>query len=273
MMSVVWINIFLFLTFFSSCGSEREKTVSLKTDYDEGQVSSQAYDSSSEFYGIHAPLGWKQLPITFKITEALTDEQKIGVKKAMETWEIACGKILFSYTGSDPKKGDDFEQLYSSLNDTLNSMYTHLDWTKTGKRSLVMATTIWTNEPGTKGLQIATSDVHFNAQYYFLSDSLKSSLPRNEDRDFVDMESLALHELGHLLGLSHMAEESDPDSIMNPTLVAGESRYARLLSSLDIKRIQKIYGCQQNACDRNWVEKTIKEKEKDALPKKSLDSL
>lgn len=260
------------LQFLISCGSENSKTVSLKTDYDDSQGSSQAYDSASEFFGIHAPMGWKTLPIAFKTSNQLTNEQKVGLKKAMETWEIACGKDLFSYAGTDSKNGDDFDQLYSSLDDSINSMYHHLDWTKTGKRSLVMATTIWTNVSGTKGLQIETSDIHFNIQYYFLADSLKSSLPKNENRDFIDTESLALHELGHMLGLSHMGEEYDSDSIMNPTLLAGEGRYARVLSSGDIKRIQKIYGCQGNLCSKEQIIKALKEKEKETSAKNPINS-
>jgi len=65
----------------------------------------------------------------------------------------------------------------------------------------------------------------------------------------VDMESLALHELGHLLGLGHIPAAVDPYSIMNPSLLIGEGLANRRVSRGDIERIQKIYGCVGKACN------------------------
>ena len=63
------------------------------------------------------------------------------------------------------------------------------------------------------------------------------------------MQSLAIHELGHLLGLAHVEEGVDPVSVMNPSLFIGEGLTARKLSRGDITRIQTIYGCEGSACD------------------------
>ena len=72
---------------------------------------------------------------------------------------------------------------------------------------------------------------------------------RNDERLVVDMESLALHELGHLLGLSHVDQSLDRYSIMNPSLLIGEGLITRNISRGDIARLQKIYGCAGTACD------------------------
>jgi hypothetical protein len=56
------------------------------------------------------------------------------------------------------------------------------------------------------------------------------------------MESLALHEVGHLLGLSHISEQDDKYSVMNPSLFIGEGMMTRRLSESDIDRIRSIYG-------------------------------
>lgn len=68
-----------------------------------------------------------------------------------------------------------------------------------------------------------------------------------------DLEHIALHELGHVLGFSHVAEQDDPDSIMN---AVGVFRYRRTrdgrkyfyitpqrdLSRGDYIRIKSAYG-------------------------------
>jgi len=56
------------------------------------------------------------------------------------------------------------------------------------------------------------------------------------------MESLAVHELGHLLGLTHVKETEDRFSVMNPSLFIGEGMITRRLSKGDIVRIRSIYG-------------------------------
>ena len=63
------------------------------------------------------------------------------------------------------------------------------------------------------------------------------------------MESMALHELGHLLGLTHSSAEDDPLSIMNPALLIGEGLANRTMSESDVKRIQQVYGCAGGACN------------------------
>jgi hypothetical protein len=117
-----------------------------------------------------------------------------------------------------------------------------------GKANTVLATTIWDNAKSDLNA-IDTADIRFNDQYYFLSDSFNAVVPESDTREIVDMETLALHELGHLLGLTHIAEDEERLSIMNPALFIGAGSGRAKLSRGDIERIQKVYGCAGSACN------------------------
>jgi len=56
----------------------------------------------------------------------------------------------------------------------------------------------------------------------------------------VDVESVALHELGHFAGLPHSTGAAD---VMQPTIGAGVSR--RILSNNDIAALQGLYGARR----------------------------
>ncbi|KAL5800398.1 hypothetical protein ACOSQ4_033282 [Xanthoceras sorbifolium] len=70
---------------------------------------------------------------------------------------------------------------------------------------------------------------------HFDADEIWSSNPRLNE---LDLESVAVHEIGHLLGLGH--EPTKPEAIMYPTFSYG--RIKRDLNSDDIQGIQTLYG-------------------------------
>ncbi|KAL3840992.1 hypothetical protein ACJIZ3_025583 [Penstemon smallii] len=57
----------------------------------------------------------------------------------------------------------------------------------------------------------------------------------------VDLESVAVHEIGHLLGLGHSSVE---DAIMYPTISSGTRKVE--LSSDDVLGVQELYGSNPN---------------------------
>jgi hypothetical protein len=235
---------------FVACGSQLYK-VSMKDDTSP-TTSADNQDPADPSFGLHAPDGWKELPIHFVVAQDISQAQLRGLTHAMNTWETAVGRKLFVFEGVEKGvTGDSFSDLYSSLNDGINGYYLDDNWEKTGKPQVVLATTIWDNEP-TDAKAIRTADIRFNAKFYLIGDSF--DLTPVDKREVVDMETLALHELGHMLGLSHMNPAIDSYSIMTPSLYIGEGLADRKLSRGDIERIQKIYGCKADSCD---IDKTL----------------
>ena len=57
----------------------------------------------------------------------------------------------------------------------------------------------------------------------------------------VDLESVAVHEIGHLLGLGHSSVE---ESIMYPTITTGKRKVD--LTNDDVEGIQYLYGANPN---------------------------
>lgn len=233
---------------FIACGAQMYQ-VNLEEDHDPSKVPNYAKNPDSKYYGLHATDGWQELPIDFKTGSSLNKDQLSGLKECMGIWERAVGKKLFNYMGTDQRDGDHFKDLYSSLEDSTNGHYLDFDWDKTGKSNMVLATTIWDTSSSNKDA-ILTSDIRFNVQYYLIGDSYTLIPDDNENREVVDMTTLCLHELGHMLGLTHVEKKYDSQSIMSPTIFIGEGLANRHLSCGDIKRIQQIYGCSGEACDQ-----------------------
>ena len=233
---------------FVACGTQLYR-VSVKDDHDHAIVAKSNPDANNPkaaSYGIHALSGWEKIPIPFRFGADLSYDQKLQLIAAIKTWEWAVGRNLFTYEGiHEDTTGDSFDDLYSSLNDTINGHYGDRNWKKTAKPEQVLATTIWKNSG--QEAQINRADIRFNEEFYVIGDSLV--LASEDDKPVVDMQSLALHELGHLLGLSHVDESVDELSVMNPTLFVGEGLTYRYLSRGDIERIQMIYGCRNTSCD------------------------
>ncbi len=237
---------------FIACGAQMYR-VSLAEDHDAAKVSADSGNPNSPLYGLHSPHGWVKLPIEFKVGNSMDPQQKTGLLAAMKTWEIATGKTLFKFIGvQDGVDGDSFPDLYSSLKDAVNGQYLDANWKKTGKPDVVLATTIWNNS-NQDSAAISTADIRFNVQDYVLGDSLSIKgayvEATGQFKDPVDMQTLALHELGHLLGLTHISSDVDAVSIMNPYVYIGEGLTNRHVSTGDIERIQKIYGCEGAVCD------------------------
>ncbi|XP_006662595.1 metalloendoproteinase 4-MMP-like [Oryza brachyantha] len=78
--------------------------------------------------------------------------------------------------------------------------------------------------------------LHFNAQNHWAVDLSADSSP-----DAVDLESVATHEIGHILGLDHATSVS---SVMYPYISLRERKVQ--LSGDDVQGIQELYGVNPN---------------------------
>ncbi|WCJ35745.1 matrix metalloproteinase [Euphorbia peplus] len=75
-----------------------------------------------------------------------------------------------------------------------------------------------------------------HGKFHFDGDETWSENPGPNE---VDLESVAVHEIGHLLGLNH---SKDPNAIMFAYFNYGVTK--RDLATDDIQRIRALYGLQ-----------------------------
>ncbi|PNT07654.1 hypothetical protein POPTR_013G100400v4 [Populus trichocarpa] len=73
-----------------------------------------------------------------------------------------------------------------------------------------------------------------NGRFHYDADEKWSTNPA---MDQIDLESVAVHEIGHLLGLAH---SSDSNAVMYPSIAAGTKK--RNLAQDDIDGIHALYG-------------------------------
>jgi hypothetical protein len=236
---------------FISCGAQM-----YKAPMDAGGSGSELANGQADFtnpdspeFGLHAPQGWVKLPIVYTIENDINAQQLKALQEAIATWEMAVGKKLFTFeTSVKNKPGSSFPDLASALDDRLNGHYDRPSWAKTGKKTEVLATTVWLNNDADYRV-IDKADIHYNTEYYFITDAMTGQTM--DEREIVDMQSLALHELGHLLGLAHVSDKIDSSSIMNPSMYIGQGLATRYLSEGDVERIRKVYGCVGSNCSDN----------------------
>lgn len=224
---------------FVACGAQ---TYRIPVNNDVGVVSKNGMSAAiNNIEGIHSPQGWAgRLPIGYRFAPDVDPQKRLQIQKAMLTWEKGAEVSLFNYEGLDDRIGRDFVGLYKPLDDMINGHYFDETWViSTNKPAEVLATTIWENDASNKGV-IIKADIRYNSENYILGNSLENY--SEGEKVIVDLESLALHEIGHLLGLAHMSEDDDPFSVMLPTLFIGEGTYARVLSDGDTERIRRIYN-------------------------------
>ncbi len=205
--------------------------------------------------------GWGQdfnYPITVDISTSINSENAslvTYIQNAVDTWNNAIGRtILTLRTGTVTKTGNDFKGLFLPLLEAYHALYYDQisggsgGWTSnTGKPSTTIATTIYSSKQNT----ISNASIRFNRDTYYFGET---TTDYNTSTQYVaDMESIALHELGHLLGLGHATTETN--SAMYPTISVGHSTvgsptYVRCVSLNDIDRIRSIYtgGTASTAC-------------------------
>lgn len=181
---------------------------------------------------------WSSFPVRYFVTDRGTDgvspEQFQGaMQRAFAVWEAIEGADIRSefvgFTGAPPRLGDDM---------------TVLGFVARPEQERVLGSTSFLID--TVDGRIIESDIFFNSSFAW-------SVAAGGDTTGFDLESIAVHEIGHLLGLGHSAigeTEVRPggrrviaaEAVMFPIAFAPGNIQGRTLKADDVAGIIDIYG-------------------------------
>jgi hypothetical protein len=179
------------------------------------------------------PVTWDAGTVTMKLllntTPVLSDGSTYvsSVQTALQTWNSEIATIQFASATGVPA---------SPANNTLNEVAFDSTVYGTAFDANVLAITVfyYSNNPRTDGTYRRTqADIIFNNAYTW--DSYRGPL-----RAAQDIQRVALHELGHVLGLDHPDEAIPPQSVsaqMNSNVSNLDT-----LTADDIAGAQSLYG-------------------------------
>ena len=155
-------------------------------------------------------------PVVMFIDETVPDVYRDAIKRAANTWNKNVGREVIKIGGVTNSKGP--------VQDGANIIYFMDSWEQDRTNEQARTTVYWA------GTRIYEADIRVNARdfNYFWSDNVSSGR--------VDIESLILHEMGHVLGLGH---NTSAKSVMAKSLPSAFLR--RDLSDSDLSSIRCEY--------------------------------
>lgn len=164
-------------------------------------------------------VSWDQFPIEFYVHKDVPESYYPAILEAMNQWMYTTNIAMFELVGVYEGTEQQAEK------DDINVIYNMSSW-ETG-RSREQARTIiyWTETT------IHEADIQLNASDHQFDIDGGSVSPLK-----VDLISLMVHELGHVLGLKHT---DDIPSVMNSYLESGTER--RELTMMDIESLKCEY--------------------------------
>jgi hypothetical protein len=152
-------------------------------------------------------------PVNLYYSPSVPEWAKPEIAAAAQVWEQAIGKLVFKLSNLD---------ISQPKQDGVSVIYWKSEWPEELSVEQAFTTVYWESN------QIFEADIQVNAKDFVFSDS--------PDESEIDLESVMIHELGHVLGLEH---NTPGMSVMEPVLFSGEIR--RQLYSIDYEDIQCEY--------------------------------
>ena len=153
-------------------------------------------------------VSWKtDLPVTLYLDASVPYDYVQPIQAAMKVWNSYSQKAIhqdFFKLGNGSPGGS------SPTLDGYSKIYLMNAWESNLPNEQARTTIYWT------GAKIYEADMRLNGyNFQFYTDN------SNPDMAKVNLESLILHELGHVIGLAHVL---DPSSVMQPSLANGQLR-------------------------------------------------
>ena len=154
--------------------------------------------------------------VSYRINENTADctGEGAAVQTAAATWTAAPANFSFSYAGATGATSVG----YNDVNEII--------WTTSLGAGIIAQATIWYS-----GDTILENDIQFQDNYAWSIGAIAEA---------YDVETIALHELGHWLCLDDLYEPADSDKVMYGYGSTGQTK--RALHADDIAGIQSIYG-------------------------------
>ena len=162
------------------------------------------------------------LPVNVYLDSSVPQSYVSSIEGAMAIWNNLGQKVanhdFFVLRSGDPGSP-------TPAQDGYNKIYVMHTWEPNLANEQARTTIYW------EGNRIYEADTRIDAvNFSFFTDAL------NPDPMEVHLESLVLHELGHMLGLAHTTAS---DSVMQPSLAGGQIRTT--LGTTDVKDMQCQY--------------------------------
>lgn len=208
-----FIFFFFILTLLLACGSEN--------DENQGNCDASIKSSGYLLSNDCRALSWgMSIPIKIYYGSSLSEEAISAFEEAIRIWENAVGKNLFDVLGNFSDFGAENDTLINTI----------------GMRSGSQ----WTASPIEGKADEPAKTIYYYKNFIYNADIfLNSDFPFsvNGTPNTYDLVSIALHELGHVLGLDH--DDSSPLIVMNSKIYKGMMR--RTLTKTDIQRVRSLY--------------------------------
>lgn len=160
-------------------------------------------------------VSWKgQTPIVMFIHESVPEGHRQAIVDAMSRWEHAMKMVLFKYGGvkvgaaTPAKEGE-------------SVIYWFKTWSEEKRTEQARTTIYWTGD------RITEADIYINDKNFDYFSDASDCEPGQTELECrvllgkVDLESLLVHELGHVLGLQHNSQNG---SVMFESLSSGTKR-------------------------------------------------
>jgi len=147
-------------------------------------------------------ISWKNsTPVTLLIHRSVPEKFDQDIISAGQRWNSALGRSILTV-----RRDNSLEN--SPGKDGLNIIYWQTSWEGSTKEQARTSTSVDISK-------IIDADIKINAQNFAYSLTAAGAIPSQ-----INLESLMVHEMGHVIGLTHFEE----DGVMQPQLPASKLR-------------------------------------------------